>query len=149
MDDFILFAREKAALQTELAEIQSFLESNLALALKDNIQLNRSRFGVPFLGFRVFPVHIRLNPRSRRFSQKFREYERNFLEGAWTERDLIRHAGPLVEFTNAGDSRPFRRSIMSKFSVIQRDFCDGHVTKTNRSESEGPIFWLKTWCPLN
>ena len=115
MDDFILFAREKAALQTELAEIQSYLKSELALALKDNIQLNRPRFGVSFLGFRVFPAHIRLNPRSRRrFSQKLREYEQNYLEGAWTETDLIRHTGPLIEFTNAGDSRPFRRSVVSK-----------------------------------
>ena len=66
MDDFLLFAPEKESLQTELDEIRAFLETRLALSLKDNIQLNRTCFGVPFLGFRVFPAHIRLNPRSLR-----------------------------------------------------------------------------------
>jgi retron-type reverse transcriptase len=119
MDDFIIFGGEKAALKTELSEIQSFLESNLALTLKNDIQLNGTRFGIPFLGFRVFPTHIRLNPRSRRrFSEKLREYERNFLTGAWTEKELVRHVGPLTEFTNAGDSRPFRRSVISRFAKV-------------------------------
>lgn len=119
MDDFILFAREKAALKTELDNIRSFLKSELALTLKDDIRLNRSRFGVPFLGFRVFPAHIRLTPLSRRrFSKKFREYERNFLTGAWSGKKLARHVGPLIEFTNAGDSRPFRRSDISRFARV-------------------------------
>jgi retron-type reverse transcriptase len=119
MDDFILFAREQAVLKTELDNIRSFLKSELDLTLKGDIRLNRSRFGIPFLGFRIFPAHIRLNSRSRRrFPQKLREYERNFLTGAWNGKDLIRHVGPLTEFTNAGDSRPFRRSVIQRFAKV-------------------------------
>ncbi len=75
MDDFILFGPEKSFLKTELSETRTFLKTELKLNLKANIQLNQCRLGIPFLGFRVFPNHIRLSPRSlRRYSKKMREY---------------------------------------------------------------------------
>lgn len=64
MDDFILFSDQKSLLKTVWTQIQNFLTDELALTLKYNVQLNQTRFGVPFLGFRVFPNHIRLSPRS-------------------------------------------------------------------------------------
>ncbi|MGK5093443.1 hypothetical protein WDW89_15720 [Deltaproteobacteria bacterium TL4] len=86
---------------------------------KENIQLNRTCRGAPFLGFRVFPCHVRLLPRSmRRFSTKYREYERNYCEGLWSESEIIRHLEPLVAFTNLGDSTPFRRMAIEKFGVL-------------------------------
>ncbi len=65
MDDFLLFSHEKARLKLELLEIIHFLEKRLALKLKENIQINQTCMGVPFLGFRVFPAHIRLLSRTR------------------------------------------------------------------------------------
>lgn len=119
MDDFLLFAHDKELLKSELAEIAVFLEEKLTLRLKENVQLNRTVLGVPFLGFRVFPAHIRLLPRTRqRLSQKLREYEKKYLEGIWTEPDLVRHVQPLVAFTDAGDSLPFRRMVMERFGVL-------------------------------
>ena len=119
MDDFILFSDQKAHLKLELEEIIQFLETQLALKLKENIQINRTVLGIPFLGFRVFPAHIRLLPRTRkRFSQKLREYERKYIEGQWSETDLVRHAEPLMAFTDAGDSVPFRRMVLHRFGVL-------------------------------
>ncbi len=119
MDDFLLFAQDKARLMGELAELSAFLEEKLALRLKDNVQINRTGLGVPFLGFRVFPAHIRLLPRTRlRLSLKLREYEKQYLRGTWTEPDLVRHVQPLVAFTDAGDSVPFRRMVMERFGVL-------------------------------
>lgn len=101
------------------AQISPYLEEKLALQLKENVQINRTTLGVPFLGFRVFPAHIRLLPRSRlRFSRKLREYEKNYLEGTWTGPDLFRHVQPLVAFTDAGDSEPFRRMVIQRFGVL-------------------------------
>lgn len=119
MDDFILFSEEKPVLKKELKEMEAFLKAHLDLTLKDNIMLNRSRLGVPFLGFRVFPNHMRLLPRSiRRFSKKFREYERNYCEGVWSERELIRHMEPLADFTNTADSVRLRRLVIERFGVL-------------------------------
>ncbi len=119
MDDFILFSHEKHILKTELAETEQFLKNHLHLELKSNIQINRCTRGIPFLGFRVFPTHIRLLPLSmKRFSEKFRAYEKNYCDGIWSEKELIRHLEPLTDFTNAGDSLRFRRLIIEKFGVL-------------------------------
>ena len=119
MDDFILFAGDKSTLKTELKEIDFFLKEKLDLSLKYNIQLNRSTLGIPFLGFRVFPNHIRLLSQSKkRFSKKLREYEKNYYEGKWTEREMVRHMQPLIAFTDAGDCLPFRRMIIERFGVL-------------------------------
>jgi len=119
MDDFILFSQEKSALKTELEETECFLQEQLKLYMKENIQINRTIRGVPFLGFRVFPTHIRLLPRTmKRFSEKFREYEKNYCDRIWSEKELIRHLEPLTDFTTAGDSLCFRRMIIEKFGVL-------------------------------
>jgi RNA-directed DNA polymerase len=119
MDDFILYASSKAILANELQVVTQYLENHLALTLKDNVQLNRCCVGVPFLGFRVFPTHIRLLPESKkRFSKKFRRYERDYCDGLMTQAELIRHLEPLFEFTRAGDSLSFRRLILEKFGVL-------------------------------
>ncbi|MEZ4528393.1 MAG: hypothetical protein R2941_20970 [Desulfobacterales bacterium] len=119
MDDFILFSNEKQILRTELAETEQFLKNHLHLELKSNIQINQCSRGIPFLGFRIFPAHIRLLPGSmKRFSKKYREYEKNFCDGLWTEKELIRHMEPLTDFTDAGDSIRFRRMIIKRFGVL-------------------------------
>lgn len=118
MDDFILLCEKKDRLKTELKAIETFLKNRLDLRIKENIQLNRTCRGIPFLGFRVFPAHIRLLPRSmRRFSAKYREYERNCCEGVWSEREMVRHMEPLIAFTKLGDAAPFRSAVIEKFGL--------------------------------
>ena len=119
MDDFVLFSENSVALKKELNELKHFLKQQLGLTLKYNIQLNRCKFGVPFLGFRVFPNHVRLLPRSRkRFSQKLRNYERKYHEGHWSENELVCHMKALINFTEAGDSHSFRRMVIERFGVL-------------------------------
>lgn len=119
MDDFILFAHDKSVLKAELKEIENFLKNKLDLTLKQNIQLNQTYRGIPFLGFRVFPNHIRLLPQSRkRFSKRLQEYERNFCEGIWSEKELVRHMEPMIDFTKVSDNTRFRRLILERFGVL-------------------------------
>lgn len=119
MDDFILFADDKNRLQEELAAITDYLSEVLDLRLKANIQLNRVERGLPFLGFRIFPAHVRLNTRSKyRFSEKFRECERRYCQGLWSEKDLTAHAEALCAFTSMGDSLAFRRLCLERFGVL-------------------------------
>lgn len=117
MDDFILFGREKPFLKSALKEVRSYLAEKLALDLKE-IQLNRCSNGIPFIGYRIFPTHVRLAPNSRkRFIRKFRQYENNRQTGVWSEADLTRHMLPLVDFTKAADAKGFRRNVMARFGV--------------------------------
>jgi len=115
MDDFALFSDSRETLKIELAEITLFLKECLRLNLKDNIQLNRTACGVPFLGMRVYPHTVRLSPRSRnRFSRKLREYEKRSAMGEWSERELAERVNSLVEFTRIADSHGFRNDVISE-----------------------------------
>ena len=119
MDDFILFENSREMLKKHLDCLCDYLREKLKLELKDNIQLNRCEKGIPFLGYRVFPCFIKLSPRSkRRFVKKFRLYESNVVRGIWSERELVRHMEPLIEFTWAADACGFRREVIKKYGVL-------------------------------
>ncbi len=118
MDDSILFGVSKSDLKAEYFQVMGFLEDELKLKLKDNFQLNKCRYGIPFLGYRVFPEKILLSPRSRRrFSQKFRKYENRWKSGAWNIDELVLHMEPLIEFTRQADTHNFRRGIIQDSRV--------------------------------
>ena len=118
MDDFILFGPDKPYLKAALTQVRVYLAEKLALELKDDIQLNRCAHGIPFIGYRVLPSHIRLSPRSkRRFISKFKEYESKWQSGEWSEADLVRHMEPLIDFTRAAHAGDFRRNVISRFGV--------------------------------
>ncbi len=113
MDDFVLFSNDRQRLQDGLSAAGTFLGGQLSLALKENIQLNRGVFGIPFLGFRVFPSRILLSPSGgRRFARKYRQYMEKYEEGEWNEATLSRHLEPLVDFTRIADSIGLRRKII-------------------------------------
>jgi retron-type reverse transcriptase len=119
MDDFLLFADDPASLRKELDAITRYLCDTLCLRLKYNIQLNRVALGVPFLGYRVFPACVRLNARSKyRFSEKYRNYERLYCEGRWSEKELSVHMESLCAFTQQSDSLAFRRFCIERFGVL-------------------------------
>jgi len=54
MDDFLIFGHTRNDLKMLLADIQVFLDRQLCLRLKDNIQLNQCGRGIPFLGSGFF-----------------------------------------------------------------------------------------------
>lgn len=114
MDDVVLWAADKSALQEHLRMIRGFLEAELKLELKNNIQLNRSARGLPFLRFRVFSHRLTLSPRARRrFARRLRGYEQEYRQGNWTEAELQRHAGALLAYVTFADTRPLRRGIIA------------------------------------
>jgi RNA-directed DNA polymerase len=118
MDDTLCFGPDRKYLNAELDAIRGFLKRELALDLKENIQLNRCRNGIPFLGFRGFPDRIRLSPMSRkRFANKFIEYERRWQDGVWSQAELVRHMEPLIAFTQLAGARSFRRNVIQRFGV--------------------------------
>ncbi|MBF0397205.1 MAG: group II intron reverse transcriptase domain-containing protein [Desulfobacterales bacterium] len=119
MDDFLVFGNEKSYIKNELNEIKLFIKQNLKLKLKDNVQLNHTSHGIPFLGYRIFPKFTRLLPRSKkRFIIKFKKYEMNFANGNWTEKTLVRHMEPLIEFTKMANAAQFRRNVIERLGVL-------------------------------
>lgn len=118
MDDFVLWGQVKADLQGDLSAIADFLKSELRLTLKDNVQLNRSERGIPFLGYRVFPGRLMLGAKARqRFSHKLRGYEKEWQRGEWSEADLQRHMEALLAYVRFADTLGFRRQVVGRSSL--------------------------------
>jgi hypothetical protein len=118
MDDFVLWGGDRAELTGHLAAARGFLDAELGLALKENVQLNRSERGVPFLGYRVFPERLTLGPRARRrFARKLRGYEREWTDGAWSEADLARHVEALLSYVRFADTTALRRHILRRYGT--------------------------------
>ncbi|MCI5144894.1 MAG: hypothetical protein D3923_05045, partial [Candidatus Electrothrix sp. AR3] len=116
MDDFVVFYNGRDDLRRELCQIEEYLSKVLKLELRQPIKLNRCRFGLTFLGYRVLPNGLRLSARSRnRFIRKFKLYERLYLLGLWDEETLNRHVEPLVEFTRKAKADGFRRAVLERY----------------------------------
>lgn len=119
MDDFLIFHDCKSRLKKLLAELVHFLAEELGLQLKKNTQLNRCTYGIPFLGYRVFPGHFRLMVMSKkRLAEKFKNYERLFCDGFWDEKTLARHVEPLFEFARFADTFGLRSGILAEHGVV-------------------------------
>lgn len=118
MDDFVLWSDDKATLKLHLDAIRAFLNTELNLTLKDNVQINRCDRGMPFLGYRVFPNRLDLGPRARqRFIRKLRGYEQEWATGEWSETDLARHMEALLSYVRFADTKSLRRRIIDRYSV--------------------------------
>lgn len=66
MDDFVLFTSSRLKSKALLNKIESYLANFLKLQLKHTIQINRCCFGIPFLGYRIYPKTIELSPSSKK-----------------------------------------------------------------------------------
>ncbi len=91
MDDFILWSDSLGSLAEASRRIAEFASARLRLELKVP-QLNRSRFGVPFLGFRVFPAGLSTTRRGRkRFRSILCRAEKKLSSGEWDDVTAARH----------------------------------------------------------
>lgn len=112
MDDMVLWSREKQALKEARAAIIDFVEGKLRCSLKPSL-LNRSQRGLPFLGYRVHPHHVRLLQKSKvRFIRKMERIYRYKAEGYWNEETCQARALPLIAFTSHADAGSFRKNVL-------------------------------------
>jgi hypothetical protein len=112
MDDFVVWDSEKDRLRQVRDDAVGFLRDSLHLELKP-VCLNACSMGLTFLGYRVFPGHVRLASRSRkRFRRKMVLYHGNYTSGRWTEEETARHVEPLLAFVRRAESQSFRRRVI-------------------------------------
>lgn len=113
MDDFVLWAHDKAALKARAGEVNGFLRDELALECKPP-QVNRVERGMPFLGCRLFPHRLRLDRSGRRrFVDRLRALEAAHAAGVISERELQQRATALVAYTETCGAAGFRRGVLA------------------------------------
>ena len=123
MDDFVLWADDKATLRGWLGEVIGFLDSNLKLEVKPP-QINETWRGMPFLGCRIHEDHLRLDTRGRkRFAHKLHALESEYAAGDIGGLELQTRATAMIAYTNTSGGAGFRRALLARqeFGVAAMD----------------------------
>ena len=121
MDDFVVWGESGSELRAVCERVREFLSETLKLELKANTAINRTAFGMDFLGYRLFPGAVRLARRSKvRFTRKFRRYEAAQRCGQWSELILQQRMQALLAFVMPAESGALRRHVLQRFGVAAR-----------------------------
>ncbi len=111
MDDLVIWHRNKTFLKEKYRIIQQYVKSELHCELKPPV-LNAVDRGLPFLGYRIFPHHIRLTQRSkRRYLHKMAFIDYCYENGLLTGAEAQRRALSLIAFTRHADALAFRKMV--------------------------------------
>lgn len=118
VDDFLLFADDKATLHAWRKEIIAFLVG-LRLILHENAaQVRPSSEGLPFLGFIVYPDHRRLKPsRGHAFRRKLAALVRAYAKGEVDQDRVTASVRGWVAHAEHGDTWGLRRAILSSVQL--------------------------------
>ncbi|MBQ9362538.1 MAG: hypothetical protein IJT97_03850 [Bacteroidaceae bacterium] len=117
MDDVLLLAHSKEELQEWVSKYCRYLQTCLRLDVHVPV-LNRTRFGIPFLGYVVYGDGLRLNRRSKlRFEQKMFELSTLAQQQEIDENEYASRAGCLVAFINKAHVGGFRQQMGQKKGV--------------------------------
>ena len=98
MDDWVLFGDERKGIMDCVQRIETFLHDRLRLRVKKKATwVNRSSHGMSFLGMRVFPNFIRMQPRARRRSLRCmdRRYQ-EWMQGEMSEERMAQSLNSAV-----------------------------------------------------
>jgi hypothetical protein len=114
MDDMVMLHSSAERLSDFSKGVHGYCEGELGLRLKP-VCMNRAERGIPFLGFVLFPLGVRLNRGSKkRFLRKYGGYARKLRAGVWSQKEYARHSEPLLAFTRFADTLNFRRNAVSR-----------------------------------
>lgn len=107
MDDILLFSSNRLALEEIVQNAMAFLNDKLQLPIKyAAFREGCTKNGVPFLGFRIFPNHVRLDAaRKRRFFRKMNKIWKNR-----EDKSVQQSMQSIIAWTEQGDCTSLRRS---------------------------------------
>lgn len=114
VDDFLLFADDKAALHRWKAAIISFLATHLRLALHERASVVTPVFvGIPLLGYRVYADHRRLRRRNGlAFARRLRMMRRRYCAGQMESANVTARVRGWVAHAAHADTFGLRRSLL-------------------------------------
>lgn len=112
-DDFLLFADDKATLWAwRAAIVDRLVELRLTLH-EDRAQVYPVTAGIPWLGFRVFPTHIRLKRRNvKAFGRRLRAQRDAYRAGQITHDQIRASLMAWIAHARHADSYRLRQALM-------------------------------------
>lgn len=111
MDDILLFDNDLSRLKKILGSLADFIRKVLMLELHPPI-VNKTKFGVPFLGYVVYANRMRLNGRSRkRFIHKMANLSYQLALENIDEKEYVERATCLMAFIDKADCQNLKRQL--------------------------------------
>ena len=118
MDDVVLFGHDKKTLLRKVRDYTNYVGDELHLMTHEPV-INRTKYGIPYLGYVVYKDHLRLNKRSQeRFLEKMLALACGLREGRITEREYAAKASCLLAFVAKADSVDFRLKLATDYKGI-------------------------------
>jgi hypothetical protein len=116
MDDIIWWCDSRVAARATLARVLDYATRERLLTVKTDTQINRSRHGVSFCGYRITSGQLRLSRRRRRRYQQLRlQWEQAYREDHIDAQTLQRAIDAVHAITLPADSREWRRQNLQRF----------------------------------
>lgn len=120
MDDIIWWCDSRQTAQKTLLEIKDWLQHQRHLEVKPNIQIQASKQGVTYCGFRLTPGAIRLTRRLKsRYQQRRQYWENLYLQGIINASQLQNLYASVQAMTANTDSREWRRKNLQLHPALQ------------------------------
>ena len=117
VDDFLLFAADKATLHAWRGEIIGFLASLRLTLHEERAQVYPVETGIPFLGFRVYPQRRRLKrAKGIAFQRRLKQLGQAYAAGTITSEQLTASIQGWVAHARYGQTRGLRQAILGRFS---------------------------------
>ena len=115
MDDQLFWSADARTARDVLMDVRRFIPETLGLTLKDNAFVQRSRAGLSFLGFRIYPGVLKLSRRrQRRYREARARWERAYWAGELDAAGLQRGYASALAMTAHADARGFRQADLQR-----------------------------------
>ena len=110
MDDVLFFAHDKRTIIDALVNIADFVQEHLQLRLKDSATVVApSSIGIPFLGFRIYPTHIRFDQRRKK---RFILAYKRILAQSSSEKEMTDSLNSLFAWAMQANTLSLRRDLI-------------------------------------
>ena len=122
MDDIIWWCDSKIAAHRSLEKLTCYLQKKRHLLVKPVPHINRSRQGVGYCGYRIFPGVIRLSSRKKRRYQALRStYEHLWQQGRLGDLDLQKAFSAVQAISLHAASRTWRQNNLHYYPDLVSD----------------------------
>lgn len=109
MDDIVWWCDSKSQALQALKLVDDYLHQERRLSIKKNIQINRSRYGITYCGYRILPATVRLSKRRKARYQSRRVYwEAQYSQGQINANQLQLAYAAVHAITQGTQSRAWR-----------------------------------------
>jgi hypothetical protein len=110
MDDIVWWSDSKSAVKQVLQTVQNFLMDSRLLTIKPNWQIQQSRHGISYCGYRILPGVVRLSiRRKRRYQGRRLFWEAQYRKGRITSTQLQSAYAAVHAILQGTDSAAWRQ----------------------------------------